>query len=250
MKTTTSRKMGKVGMALAATLLVTAANAASFTWDFQNTAALPTHTFLETAVGGSGVIRMSAFSTTDSGSSWTAAQFTNQGTSGLGITHPGEPTGAPQHAVDSITNQDIVVIDAGAGNTVDWTSLMIGYGVDNNTTTGALIANNQADIRLWTGNTLNTATATINSLTSPGFQNSLLGDVTVGSNRSVDSGSGGNLSPARYMVISGNINDAFKLKTIVGSSGSPPGQTPEPASIALLGLGLLGFAFARKRRKV
>lgn len=244
--------MGKVGMALAATLLATAANAASFTWDFQNTAALPTHTFLETAIGGSGVIRMSAFSTTGTTSTWTAAQFTNQGTSGLGITHTGELTGPPEHAIDSITNQDIVVIDAGAGSSVDWTSLMIGYGVDNQTAGAccSLIANNQADIRLWTGNTLNTATATISSLTSPAFQNSLLDNVTVGSNRGVDTGTGGNLSPSRYLVISGNINDAFKLKNIVGSSGSPPGQTPEPASIALLGLGLLGFAFARKRRTV
>jgi len=237
MKKTTSRTFTKLSLAVAATLLAAGANAASVTWNFENTAGLPGHSFIETSGGVS--ITMRAYSTTSSNntSTWSQAQFNNQGSAGLGMTHTGESTSAPNHAIDSLNGvTDIVVIDAGAGNTIDWTSLAIGYGWD-----GA--DNNRADIKLWTGNTaLNFGTVTLNGLTGLGFSSSTLNNVAENSSTAT------NTSPSRYLIMSGNVDDAFKLKTIGGTTGIPPGQVPEPASIALLGLGLLGFAFARRRK--
>lgn len=248
----TSRTFTKLGLAVAATMLAASAGAASVSWDFQNTAGLPGQSFVETSTSGGVNITMRAYSATSGASTWGTAQFTNQGTSGLGITHAGEPTTAPSHAVDSITNTDIVVVDAGAGNTIDWTSLMIGYGYDTfvGGTPGVAgqYSTTQADIKIWTGNALNTATATIDSLGALGFSSKTIDNVQTNVNTSMES-PGVNLGASRYLIMAGDINDAFKLKQIGGTTGSPPNQTPEPGSIALIGLGLLGFGLARKRRK-
>lgn len=250
MKTTTSSKLSTLGLAVATALLTTGAHAASFTWDFQNTAGLPGTSFVETSLAGGQTITMRAYSATNNTTAtWATANFTNQGTSGLGISHTGETTTAPQHAVDSIGNTDYVVVDAGAGKTFDWTSLMIGYGYDTYVggTPGVSgqYATGQADIRLWTGNVL-PGTLTGNNIS--GFSQTKLDNVMVGANTNVDGGTGGNLSPSRYLIIAGDVNDAFKLKSIGGATGSPPNQTPEPASLGLIGLGLLGFAYARRRK--
>ena len=238
MNKTSSHTITKLGLAVAATLLASSAGAASFTWNFENTAGLPGSSFVETSLSGGQTITMKAYSATNNTTAtWAAASFTNQNTAGLGISHSGEPSGAPQHAIDSISNTDYVLIDAGVGKTFDWTSLEIGYGVDNST-------NDQADIKLWTGNTL-PGTLTGNNIA--GFSSTNLSNVGINSLTSIDGGSGGNLSPSRYLIIAGDVNDAFKLKEIRGQTGTPPSQVPEPAPIALLGLGLLGFTLARRR---
>ena len=243
MNKTSSHTITKLGLAVAATLLASSAGAASFTWNFENTAGLPGSSFVETSLSGGQTITMKAYSATNNTTAtWTAANFTNQATAGLGILHSGEPSTAPQHAIDSVNNTDFVLIDAGVGKTFDWTQLEIGYGVDNYNT-GSEIAN-QADIKLWTGNTL-PGTLTGNNIA--GFSQTSLSNVAINSLTSIDGGSGGNLSPSRYLIIAGDVNDAFKLKEIRGQTGTPPSQVPEPAPIALLGLGLLGFTLARRR---
>src|SRR5688572_18131084 len=126
MKRTISRGATKISLAVAAAVLATSAGAADVLWNFQNTAGLPGQSFTETSLSGGVTITMRAYSTTNSNntSTWSTAQFNNQGSAGLGMTHSGESTNAPDHAIDSLNSKtDIVVIDAGLGNTIDWTSL-------------------------------------------------------------------------------------------------------------------------------
>src|SRR5687767_7440499 len=100
MKRTISRGATKIGLAVAAAVMVTSANAASVTWNFQNQAGLPTQSFTDTVSGVT--ITMRAYSTVTNANlsnTWSTAQFNNQGNAGLGMTHSGESTNAPDHAI-------------------------------------------------------------------------------------------------------------------------------------------------------
>jgi hypothetical protein len=44
-------------------------------------------------------------------------------------------------------------------------------------------------------------------------------------------------------------NDYFKLLSIAGNTQPPGNQTPEPGSVALIGLGLVGIVAARRRKQ-
>lgn len=258
MKKTMTHIFAKLSFAASTIVLASGANALSFAWDFQNTTF--TNSFTESSIAGTGLstgatIGVRAYSATTNSSTWVNTPlFTNQGTAGIGIQNfqqvVAEPTTLPEGAIDTRGGvTDIVVLDAGAGKTVDWTTIMIGYGQDY---TGVNLASNQADLRLFSGDSANFNTVCFsgcgaNSLGAGGlgFSSTSLNNVPINTTTTFSL-----LTPSRYLVIAGDINDAFALKQIGGTSNLVPTGVPEPATMLLLGLGLLGLGIVRRRSKV
>lgn len=254
----TKHALTKVSVAVAAVVIAGGANAANYLWDFTSDPGSTTSTFSDASIAGTGLtagvqVQLRAYYAPYAGGiislvSGAGNGFSNYDPSGFGMTSPGESTTSPHHAIDYLSpNQEFVVIDACNGaascsTVIDWSSIKIGWGIDNYGTTNRI--DGQADIRLWALNSIPTDTATLGAGTV--LNNLTTGATTTGNLDGLNSGV--NIGPSRYLVVSGSINDAFKLKAIGGTTGSPPNQTPEPGSIALVGLGLLGFVLARRRR--
>jgi hypothetical protein len=167
---------------------------------------------------------------------------------GLGIVNPvdsGE-TNEPSHGVDTSGRNDFLLFDFGQVMNLD--SFRIGY------------KGGDSDIDIWVGpdsaSSINFANAngtnngtTVASLVAAGFTKyNSFNDVAVNTTVNVPDNPSGS-GPARfgrYMMVSGVLgqsNDAFKFSKITAT-------TPTPGTVALLGIGLLGFALARRNPKV
>jgi hypothetical protein len=252
MHKTTMRNITKACAALAVALGASAGNAASVTWNFATGCAVACNnlqTFTQTSGGVS--VTLSAYYATPNGanslaaSAWAGAVFdagSSGGPFGLGIINPAETDTVPNNSIDSSTSTDLLVFDAGAGKTINWSTFQIESGQNNG-------VNGSADIKVWAGNNAIGAGTTIGALAGLGYVSSTISNVpNYTGTGNIDNGSLGAIGAARYLVMAGDINDAFRLKNITGTSGSGGSSTPEPGSIALIGLGLLGFGIARKRR--
>lgn len=213
----------------------------------------------ESCTGTALGVSLSGYSTTGSGSTFAAANIYTFGTDGLGIVSGSESaTTEGAHAMDSVGNVEAMMIKF--TDVVKMESLQIGWnGTDPNAA-----ANNYKDSDLsvyaWTEVGTTPTGSPLNNLSGGGAAIGMSGLVSagwalVGNYANVGSFANNtqsittNLTSSYWLVTAGGTDttgDSFK---IVGTTTSS-NKTPEPGSLALLGLGLVGIVAARRRTKL
>jgi hypothetical protein len=242
---------------------------ASSTWS-QNLVADCTSNATSQSCSGTPSVAVSGWSTTGSGSTFAAATVYNWGTSaGLGVVASNESSSQTgPHATDNVGSIDAMLLNFTSGP-VNLSNLSIGWnGTDNATTTNGITYNDSdLSILAWTG--VGTPTMSGSGLLGAGWTlignygnvGSLTGNTATATNSIYSSYWLISAYSTAYGTTSSNGqslnqgNDAFKVLSVAGNtctgtvSGSQcnPNKTPEPGSIALLGVGMLGLLASRRR---
>lgn len=210
-------------------------------------------------VAGGGWVKASSYYTSNTSASSPATGLTQVSTavyggSGVGVASTGESSSAPYHAIDNNAGYEFLLLEFDSLYSAN--SFKIGYSGRSDSAS----FDTNPDMQIWTGpstgtwattaglnlDTINACyTGCTNTFSVLGFnQRTANNDVVVGSNTSI---TGAGNASGRYMIVSGALasggNDAFKFSTITAS------KVPEPSTVALFGLGMLGFLLPKLKRK-
>lgn len=231
--------------------LVTAAQVGSGTWGNCGGTANPSFIGVSTATA----------SGSDSGSTFAAASVYDFGSYGLGVVNAYESTAVGPHSIDNIKGTDAILMRF--SDAVSLSSFTVGWNGNDNPATE--YTGSDVSVLAWSG-------SSAPSLSGANAMNVNTGWSWIGNFANV--GTDGNLQSllpttalvySSYWLISaynsawgttslnggtlGSGNDSFKLLAIAGNT-KPINQTPEPGSIALLGLALIGMVLARRRTQI
>lgn len=261
MKTMRSQRSQKFACLLASVAMCGAGSAIASTWTFTGALEQPAGFGAAIDTVGSVTATATAWANTANGSGGSntvlAGAYLTTWNGGLGVTHnDSESTGSPQHAMDNNGRKESILFSF-AGDKVNLTSSYFGW-----------IANDSDfSVYAYTGAGVGSVSGlTYGNLASNGW--TLVGHYNEASqsNNDGDTKSFANTIFSSYWLIGAyngggadGTSDYFKLKTVSGlTCADTPGgqgcgggnsQIPEPGTLLLVGVGLLGLTRMTRRRE-